>query len=304
MVKTTLKSLIPGGLILVLLTASCQPELEPAMDEASVIVNNTSVRAEPTSASRTLFRLAEGERVSILEKDGVWYRVRDSEDFEGWMEESTVLRDSTLEAMRAMLASADAKPVQNTMTTLEEVNLRLAPGRDTDIIRRLRRNVALEVLDRQTTPRPDSDATDIWFEVRPAESATEIGWVYSQLVQFDTPPELQPFTEDRIYAAVLTLNEVIDPEAGPVRWYVVGERRPGADPEIAFDGVRVFTWNLQDHHYETSLRLRNLNGIYPVAVIAADPPTFRFSSLDQGGTPQTREFVMRGTVAREVRVSP
>jgi len=283
--------------LLVSALPGCQSETEPILDEGRVIVNNTSVRAEASSSSRTLFRLGEGERVSILEKSGTWYRVNDSQGFEGWMDESTLLRDSTFTQMQQMLAEAASVPVQNTVTTEDEVNLRLAPGRDSAIIRRLRRNVSLEVLDRATTPRPDSDATDIWFKVRPGPD--EIGWVFAQLVEFRTPEELLPFTEGRIYAAVETLNEVVDPEDGPVHWYVVGERRPGAPPELAFDGIRVFTWNLERHRYETALRLRDLQGAYPIEI--TPDGGFRFRVLDSDGNTSTRSFVMRGSVPREVR---
>jgi hypothetical protein len=215
------------------------------------------------------------------------------------MDESTLIRDSTFEQMRAMLEERSGAEVQNTVTTLDEVNLRLAPGRSSDVVRRLRRNVVLEVIDRATTPRPETDATDIWFLVR--RDADEIGWIFAQLVEFTTPEELRPYTEGRVYAAVRVLNEVVDPESGPVRWYVVGERRPGAPAGLAFDGIRVFTWNLARHRYETSLRLRDLRGAYPVEITGGASPGFRFHVLDGEGQAVARTYEMRGTVAREIR---
>ena len=285
-----------------IMAASCIPEGEPAIDEASVIAANASVRADPTASSRTLLRLPEGERVDVLGKEGTWYRIRDQEGFEGWMDESTLIGDSTLERMEAMLEESRGAPVQNSVMTLDAVNLRLEPGRDTAVIRRLRRNVRLEVLDRLTTPRPDSDATDIWFRVRtlPSPERQEIGWVFAQLVEFEVPGELRPYTEGRIYTAVQILDEVVDPVAGQARWYVVAERRPGAPPGLAFDGIRVFTWNMGARRYETSLRLRDLRGSYPLEITGADPPSFRFHVLDPSGVRQPREFVMRGSLAREL----
>lgn len=279
------------------LVTSCGLESEPVLDQASVIVNSTSARAEPSTSSRTLFRLAEGKRVSILEKSGTWYRILDEDSFEGWMDESTLLRDSTLARMETMLEESRPLPSQNTVTTVDEVNLRLEPGRDTAIVRRLRRGVALEVVDRAASPRPGTDATDVWLEVR---SGTEIGWVYRPLVEFAVPDALVPYTEERIYTAVLVLEEIVDPDAGPVRWYVVGERRASAPPDVAYEGIRVFTWNLTAHRYETSLRLRDLDGVYPVEITATDPPGFRFHVRGPSGAPEPREYVMRGTVPRRV----
>jgi hypothetical protein len=283
---------------LALIVPSCALEREPVLDQASVIAN-TSVRAEPTSSSRTLFRLPEGERVSILGKSGAWYRVLDKDAFGGWMDETTLLLDSTLEQMRIMLAESAGIEVQNTVTTRDAVNLRVAPGRDSSIVRRLGRNLTLEVLDRATTPGPGGEGTDIWLKVRPGPD--QIGWVYAPLVQFGVPDALAPFTEGRIYAGVRVLAEVTDPEVGRVHWYVVAERRPGASPEVAFDGIRVFTWNLNQHRYETSLRLGDLRGAYPVEIIG-NPPGFRFHVLEAAGNPRPREFAMRGTVPREVPI--
>ena len=284
----------------VMLVASCVPAMDPAIDEATILRDNTSVRIDGTSSSRTMFMLNEGDRVSIIEKQGTWYRVRDQDLIEGWMDESTLLRDSTRQVLAARVDDARDQPVQNTARTTNQVNLRLEPGRRTTIIRRLRRGAALEVLERATTPRPDSDATDIWFKVRP--SADEVGWVYYQLMEYDIPEAIRPFTEGRLYTAVHRLKRVEDPEEGPIDWYVVAERRPETAPELDFDGIRVFIWNLEERQYETTLRLRNLQGSYPVELTGDEnQPGFRIHVLGRDGEPTVREFVMRGTLPREVR---
>ena len=281
------------------LLMGCLPEPEAAIDEATVLGDNTSVRIDATSAARTMFTLDRGERVSILEKRGTWYRIRDREQIEGWMDESTVLTDRTLESMRAELARSASQQVQNTARAREQVNLRVNPGRDTAIVRRLRRGTVLEVLDRSTTARPDSDETDIWFKVRPSED--EIGWVYSRLIEFDTPAALAGFTEGRTYVAVQELRQVEDPEAGVATWYVVAERRADTEVDVAYDGIRVFVWNLPEHQYETTLRLRNLRGLYPLELTGdAESPGFRFHMEGSGGQPVARDFVMRQTLPREV----
>jgi hypothetical protein len=128
----------------------------------------------------------------------------------------------------------------------------------------------------------------------------QIGWVYEPLVSFSTPGELVPFTEERIYAAVRVLRELNDPEAGPVRWYVIGERRRGAAAEVAYDGIRVFTWNERLDRYETTLRLRDLRGVYPILITGTDPAGFRYHVLDAQGVSGARTYQMRGTVPREV----
>jgi hypothetical protein len=105
------------------------------------------------------------------------------------------------------------------------------------------------------------------------------------------------------YSAIKPLNTVEDSEVGPIIWYVVGERRPGAPPEVAFDGIRVFTWNLKKHRYETAYRIKGIRGAYPLAVgKEGSNPTFQFSEMaDDGSIKPPRKFVMNGVIVREAK---
>ena len=296
----TIQPIFPVLLAVASMLTACLPEPEPAVDEATVLTNNTSVRIAPASSARTLFTINQGERVSIVEKQGAWYRIRDREQIEGWMNESTLITDGTRAAMEALLDQSVGEPVQNTARTREEVYLRLEPGRDTVIIRRLRRGIELQLLDRATTPLPDSNATDIWYKVR--SSPDEIGWVFFRLVELDTPEVLRPFMEGRAYVAVLELARVEDPDMGSVSWYVVAERRPQTEPRLAFDGIRVFVWNQAEDEYATTLRLRNLRGLLPLEPAGEGNTTgFRFHVEGTDGEPGGREFAMRGTIPREIQ---
>jgi hypothetical protein len=82
----------------------------------------------------------------------------------------------------------------------------------------------------------------------------------------------------------------------------VAERRGTTDPRFAFDGIRVFIWNLNLHRYDTTLRLRDLPGVLPLERTGTDTaPGFRFHVLGEDGEPQAREYRMVGTLPREVR---
>jgi len=186
----------------------------------------------------------------------------------------------------------------------EEANFRIEPGRTSSIIRKLDSGAKVEVLDRVTTPRPGSDSSsDVWLKVRP--SPKEVGWVIGNLVEFDIPADVAPYSESYTYSAVKTINQVQDPLAGPVNWYLVGERKPGLDPHLDFQGIRVFTWNQKKHRYETAFRLKGLRGIYPLeAGQEAGKPTFRvYQLLPDGSGKSAREFVMNGVIVREKKDS-
>jgi len=291
-------------LLALLLVTSCSPKPEPILDQATVVAKNASLRQRSSSTSRTLRTLDPGDRVEVLERQNNWYRVRYGPDVQGWMEESTVVTNATRERIRTLVAASQDQLAQNTGVLREEANFRIEPGRTSSIIRRLDSGAKVEVLDRVTTPRPGSDSSsDVWLKVRP--SPKEVGWVIGNLVEFDIPADVAPYSESYTYSAVKTINQVQDPLAGPVNWYLVGERKPGLDPHLDFQGIRVFTWNQKKHRYETAFRLKGLRGIYPLeAGQEAGKPTFRvYQLLPDGSGKSAREFVMNGVIVREKKDS-
>ncbi len=291
-------------LLALLLVTSCSPKPEPILDQATVVAKNASLRQRSSSTSRTLRTLDPGDRVEVLERQNNWYRVRYGPDVQGWMEESTVVTNATRERIRTLVSASQDQLAQNTGVLREEANFRIEPGRTSSIIRRLDSGSKVEVLDRVTTPRPGSDSSsDVWLKVRP--SPKEVGWVIGNLVEFDIPADVAPYSESYTYSAVKTINQVQDPLAGPVNWYLVGERKPGLDPHLDFQGIRVFTWNQKKHRYETAFRLKGLRGIYPLeAGQEAGKPTFRvYQLLPDGSGKSAREFVMNGVIVREKKDS-
>jgi hypothetical protein len=290
-------------LLILLFLTSCAPPREPTLEQATVVAKNASVRQRNSSTSRTLRTLDPGEKVDVLQRQDNWYRVR-FDDVQGWMEESTVVTTGTIDRIHAMVAESHSQPSQNTAALREDANFRIEPGRVTAVIRKLDSGTKLEVIDRVTTPRPGSDtSSDVWIKVRP--SPTEVGWVLASLADFDIPADIAQYSEGYTYAAVKPLNRVEDSLAGPINWYVVGEHRNGMDPRLDFDGIRVFTWNMKFHRYETAFRKKGLRGVYPLEVGQdAGKPTFRVYELGKdGSTKIPHDFVMFGVVVREKKDS-
>jgi hypothetical protein len=271
------------------------------IDQATVNAQHASVRTRNSSDSRTLMVLEPGDHVEILEQQGRWYRIRLG-DLEGWMEASFLLPDSVRNRMQENIESAREQTPQNTGVLSQDGNLRIEPGRTTIVLRRLPARTAVEVLERKSLPRTDLPGrVDAWLKVRTGPS--EVGWLLSTFVEFDVPDGIARYTEGYTYTAVKVLNQVSDPVAGPVRWYVVGERRPGVDPDLDFEGIRVYTWNTRRQRYETAFRQSGLRGIYPIEVGQnAGRPTFRIHELDADGkTRQTKDYVMNGVNVRELK---
>jgi len=292
------------ALFVLLLLVSCSPQPEPILDQATVIAKNASVRLKNSSTSRTLRTLDTGDRVNVLERQDNWYRIRYGDEVEGWMEESTVVTNATKKRIQELVVASQNQSPQNTAVLHDDANLRIEPGRSSPIIRKLDRGTMVEVLDRTTTPRPNSEtASDAWIKVR--SSPTQVGWVLGGLVVFDIPADIAQYSEGYTYAAVKTINRVQDSFAGQINWYIVGERKPGLDPHVDFSGIRVFTWNLKKHRYETAFRTKDLRGVYPLEIGQEGVnPTFRIYEMGENGAQKTpRDFVMYGVIVREKKDS-
>ena len=292
-----------AALLMFLLITSCAPKPEPIVDQATVVAKNASLRLKKSSTSRTLKLLETGERVDVLERQDHWYRVRYGSDIEGWMEESTVVTSERRNRIQQLVAASRNQEAQNTAVLKQDANLRLEPGRSTAIIRRLDSGTKVEVLDRVTLPRPGSTSHDAWLKVR--LKATEVGWVLTAALEFDIPAGIAPYSEEYTYAAVRPVSQVHDPVAGDMNWYVIGERRPSHDPNVDFEGIRVFTWNAKRQRYETAFRTKGLRGVYPLEVGRDGAnPTFRVYELgEDGATKIPRDFEMYGVIVRSKKDS-
>jgi len=285
----------------VVLLASCAPKKEPAKEQATVVAKHASVRMKNSATSRTLTTLEPDTKIEVLEKQGNWYRIS-SGDTQGWMEETTLRTQTMTDKLQAMVDASKKQESQNTALLRDDANLRLDPGRNTTILRRLAAETKVDILERKTLPRPNANppALDVWIKVR--VSPTEVGWLLGNILDYEAPAAIGGYMEGSSFSAVKALNTVQDPDLGPITWYVVGERRPGAPPDVAFDGIRVFTWNMKKHRYETAYRPKNLRGIYPLVVgREGGNPFFEFSEAAEDGTIKTRKFVMNGVLPREAK---
>ena len=297
--------IIPFPLVLSVIAVigltACASKTEPVIGQATVNAERASLRSRNSATSRTIQVMQPGDTVEILEQQDRWYRVRLG-DVEGWMEVRTLLTDSMRQQIQATLDSAQDQTPHNTGILVQDGNLRVEPGRSTSILRRLSARAPIEILERKTLPRADSPGKpDVWLKVRSGKM--EVGWLLASFVEFDVPEGISPYTEDFAYAAVKTVHQVEDPVAGTVAWYLVGERRSGSDPNLDFDGVRLFTWNAGKQRYETAFRKRGVRGVYPLDVGVTDgKPTFRIHELAADGTTRTStDYMMYGVVVREVK---
>lgn len=169
-------------------------------------------------------------------------------------------------------------------------------------------------------PQPPPVMED-WWLVR--DNQGRAGWIMARRLDVDVPEEIAGYAEGQKIVGAYVLETLDDPEASTpdkkVREYVTVLNAYKDGLSYDFDQVRIFTWNMKKHRYETAYRMRNIEGFLPVTVSRQDYgnlgslPTFSFrQSVDGAVTvdPDTgaaqpvhtevQTFRLEGVVVRRV----
>jgi hypothetical protein len=117
-------------------------------------------------------------------------------------------------------------------------------------------------------PPPEPPALEDWWLIR--DSQGRVGWMLSRRLDVDVPDTIAGYAEGQRIVGAYQLTTVNDPESkfpngvAPEYVTVLSPYKDGLPYD--FDQVRIFTWNVRKHRYETAYRQRNLQGYLPVKV--------------------------------------
>jgi hypothetical protein len=101
------------------------------------------------------------------------------------------------------------------------------------------------------------------------------------------------------------LNQVADGDK-KVPQYLVVLTEPKDGLPFDYNQVRVFTWNVRKHRYETAYREHNLNGFLPVTISQENfdkegtLPVFVLQVKDDDGKMSQRKYKMNTPIVRRV----
>jgi hypothetical protein len=137
-----------------------------------------------------------------------------------------------------------------------------------------------------TQPETEPPPMEDWWLVRDGQG--HAGWMLAGRLDVDVPDEIGVYAEGQRIVGAYLLNKVFDPEASTgdhmVPQYVTVLSPPKSGQPFDFDQVRVFTWSLKRHRYETGFRLHPIQGYLPVRVTnpSGGAPVFNFQIANGG----------------------
>lgn len=298
---------------------------KPAAQYVYVTAKQTFLRDRVAAVSNRTGTVGNGDKLEVLERGRRFYKVKTSKGEQGWIDEKAVATQEIFDQFDHLRIQHKDDPPVASAVVRDDVYMHSSPGRDSERLFRLIEGEKLKLLRRATLPKPlppgqrlpsapAAATTKPAGEkgATPAEPATppppvmedwwlvsdtkgDTGWIYSRMMDVDVPDAIGRYSEGQRMVGAYVLTIVNDPEAPqddkniPVYVTVLSPYKAGLPYD--FDQVRVFTWNIKKHRYETGFRERNIEGYLPVEVkMAADPyskaptgmtaaPTFRYHVL-------------------------
>jgi hypothetical protein len=287
-----------------------------------VSVAQATLRDQVATAYNRVGTVKNGERVEVLEREKRFSRVRTPGGLEGWIEQRYLVDQSTYDALQKLTQDNLNDPVQSPGVLRNETNLHIEPGREAEHLYQLSSGAKVSILKRATAekqigsaPAPAKSAKNSaapvledWWLVR--DDQNRVGWVLARMVDLDVPLEVAQYAEGQRIVAFFALNQVQDTgkdgSGKPVSQYLCAVTEPHDGLPYDYDQIRVFTWNVKKHRYETAYREHGLNGVLPVTVTTENfdkegmLPVFILHVKDDSGIVSERKYKLNTPIVRRV----
>ncbi len=224
-----------------------------------------------------------GDRVEVLDHDRRFAKVRTATGATGWVEQRYLVGQDVFNRIQKLTADNQNDPVQARGVTRNDTNLHVEPGRDSEHLYQISSGEKLALLKRGTAEKPGSAVppprstptganknkkensvpiVEDWWLVR--DSHDRVGWVLGRMIDLDVPLDVAQYAEGQRIVAFFVLNQVQDGDK-KVAQYLTVLTEPKDGLPFDFNQIRVFTWNVKRHRYETAYRER-MEGVLPVTI--------------------------------------
>jgi SH3-like domain-containing protein len=259
--------------------------------------------------------IKNAERVEIIDRDKRFAMVRTASGMQGWVEQRYLVTQKIYDGFQKLAQDQKDAIVQATAVTHSETNLHLDPGRDTDHLYQLSQGSKLAVLKRAASEKrlpgvkPSSAGTqdsnkprEDWGLVRDPDG--HVGWALGRMIDVDIPLEIAQYAEGQRIIASFVLSEVQDADKKVPQYLVLMNENKDGQP-TDYNQLRVYTWNVRRHRYETAYR-EHIDGDLPVTVTHEDfdkegnLPVFILHVKDDSGAAIERKYKLNTPIVRRV----
>ena len=269
------------------------------------------LRDRVAAVSNRVAEVTNGDKLKVLDHGRHFLKVETGQGKIGWIEERAVATPETATAFDELKEQHKGDAEIAGGVVRDQVYMHLRPGRETERFYLLAEGEKLKLLKRAIvqkvvtqgnaakaqkvipeavgthavkkgvasatpaeTTAPEAPAMEDWWLVRDSQGHT--GWLFGRMLDVDAPDTLTRYSEGQKFVGAYVLTTAHDDGAPtdlkdlPVYVAVMNSYKAGLPYD--FDQVRVFTWSLQHHRYETAFRERNIEGYLPVAISRSKDP--------------------------------
>ncbi len=229
--------------------------------------NDTNLHVEPGRDTEHLYQISAGEKLSLLKR--------------GTAEKP----GSVAPPVRSAKAAADKTKATADKTKSE-------PDK----------NKEEKNQPQQPEPVIPVSVIEDWWLVR--DSHDRVGWVLGRMIDLDVPLDVAQYAEGQRIVAFFVLNQVQDGDK-KVAQYLTVLTEPKDGMPFDFNQIRVFTWNVKRHRYETAYRER-MEGVLPVTVAQENfdkeglLPVFVIRVENDSGNVTERKYKLNTPIVRRV----
>jgi SH3-like domain-containing protein len=311
-----------GVLALAMVVLSACRNRHRVLEVAYVSAPQATLRDQVAAIYNRVGTVKNGERVEIVDREKRFARVRTATGIEGWVEQRYLVDQKTFDGLQKLTQENLNAPVQAPGVLRNETNLHITPGRETEHLYQLVSGAKVGILKRalaekQTSAPPAArpvatkpggkaaagPVLEDWWLVR--DDKGRVGWVLSRMVDVDVPLEVAQYAEGQRFVAFFVLNQVQDGDK-KVPQYLCVLTEPHDGSPYDYDQIRVFTWNVRKHRYETAYREHKLDGVLPVTITQetfdkeGSLPVFILRVQDDAGNVSERKYKLNTPIVRRV----
>lgn len=307
---------------LLLAFSACNRRGHRVLEVNYVSAVQATLRDQVATIYNRVGTVKNGDRVDVLEREKRFTRVRTASGTEGWIEQRYLVGQQTYDGLQKLTQDNLNDPVQAPGVLRSDTNLHLTPGRETEHLYQLSAGAKVSTLKRSTAEKqpgtvptatkPGSKISgpmlEDWWLVRDAQN--RVGWVLGRMVDIDVPLDIAQYAEGQRIVAFFVLDQVKDTGKDgtnkDVPQYLCAVTEPRDGLPYDYDQIRVFTWNVKRHRYETAYREHGLNGVLPITVASENfdkegtLPVFMLRVKDDTGNIAERKYKLNTPMVRRV----